>query len=372
MKIAHLNYFPHGIDRGIYNKFVTKSEETIKNNLDLHFYVLSDFNEDVNSHLRIIKTKYSKKYQLKFFRFSVIERNFNFDAFDYVILRYPSTKDFSSRRFIKKHGRKIISEHHTNEIAEYKLAGNSILNHFKMFLENSNSGYYLSRVKAIVGVTNEIVKIEQSKAKSLKPSFVFSNGTRFNKSYPKRTEDEFNVMFCCGIFTAWSGLDRLMRSVEKSNLTRKLNIILIGKILKEDKVKMESLPKNKNVTIQILGSLSKEEITQYYQKVDASFGTLASFKMDMKESCPLKTRESLSYAKPIIYADEDPDFNGNENWNLKLSPTDDIIDLEEIIQFLEKIRADKNIEQEIEDYVKEKIEWGIKLKKLVSFISNLE
>ena len=372
MKIAHLNYFPHGIDKGIYNKFITKSEEAIKNNLGLHFYVLSDFHEDVNSHLTIIKTKYTKKYQLKLLRFSVIERNFNFDAFDFVILRYPSTKDFSSRRFIKKYGHKIISEHHTNELAEYKLAGNSISNNFKMFLENSNSGHYLSRVKAIVGVTDEIVKLEQSKTNRLKPSFVFSNGTQFNKSYQKLTGDEFSIIFCCGIFTVWSGLDRLLRSIEKSKLTRKLNIILIGKILEEEKAKIASLSKNKNVTIQILGPLSKEEIIPYYQKVDASFGTLALFKKDMKEACPLKTRESLSYAKPIIYAYEDSDFSGNENWNLKLSPTDDIIDLEEIILFLEKVRENKNIEQEIEKYVKEKIEWGVKLKKLVSFIANLK
>ena len=372
MKIAHLNYFPQGIDKGIYNKFITKSEEAIKNKLEIDFFVLSNFNEEVNSNLKIVKIKYTKEYHLKFFRFSVIERNFNFDAFEFVILRYPSTKDFSSRRFIKKYGHKIISEHHTNEIAEYKLAGNSILNHFKVYLEKFNSSYYLSKVNAIVGVTDEIVKLEQSKTNRLKPSFVFSNGTRFNKSYQKRTEDEFSIIFCCGIFTAWSGLDRLLRSVEKSNLTKKLNIILIGKILKEENDKIASLPKNKNITIQTLGPLSKEEIIPYYQKVDASFGTLASFKMDMKEACPLKTRESLSYGKPIIYAYEDSDFSGNENWNLKLSPTDEIIDLEEIILFLEKVRGNENIEQEIEKYVKERIEWGVKLKKLVSFIANLK
>ena len=368
MQIAHLNYFPYGIDKGVYHKLKIKSELAIKHKIQIKFYVLSNYKEKVNDHFEILSISNVNIVLKKFFRYLVIEKNFDFSSYDKIILRYPKCNDFSSNYFIKKYGHKIYSEHHTLEIDEFASYGKGLRNRFKILLEKRNIKFYVNNVRGIIGVTNEITKSKTIYLKDSKPVFLFSNGSCFKKPLKRLKNSEcLNFLFVCSVFSPWSGLERLLNSLNNYNFDRCVKITLIGKLSKEQLNLVDKVNKKNLLSINTTGVVSPEKLEEYYQEADACFGTLALYKKNMKEACSLKVREALSYGKPVIYAYDDTDFTGNEKWNLKFESNDTLLDIEQILSFVSDIQHDKSLGSEIEEYFEKNISWVPKLKNLEIF-----
>ena len=366
MKIAHLNFFPYGVEVGIYNKLKLKSEIALKQNISIKFYIISNYEQKVNANFEIIKVSHSNLLLIKLFRFWVIEQSFDFSSYNTIILRYPSVADFYARTFIRKYGHKIISEHHTLINGEFSSFGR-FQDGLKIIFENLNNRYYLQNIKGIVGVTNEIIEEQKKIIKSNKPSFLFSNGGVYQNSIKKNQNNEISLLFSCGQFTPWSGIDRLLKSLDAFDSPQKITIYIIGQLSDIQKESIEKIKEKNKISIVVTGLLRPNQMKEYYLKTDACFGTLALHIKKMKEACPLKTREALSYGKPIIYAYDDPDFSGNEKWNLKLEPNDSMLDLNTIVQFVEDTKKDAALEAEIKQFFTENISWQSKLKNLESF-----
>lgn len=367
MYIAHLNYFPYGIDKGIYNKLKIKSELASKHGIRIKFYVLSNYEERVNDNFKIISIANVNIVLKKYFRYIVIEKNFDFSEYDKIILRYPKCNDFSSKYFIKKYGHKIYSEHHTLEINEFASYGTGLINQIKILLEKRNVKFYVNNVKCIIGVTKEIIKSKTKYLKKPKPVFLFSNGGSFRKSFHSSINPiSINFLFICSEFTPWAGLERLLLSFKNFNLKKRVEIKLIGKLSQDQLKLVDEVDKNPFITIITTGVISNH-LEEHYKETDVCFGSLAAHKKKMKEGCSLKVREALSYGKPIVYAYEETDFTGNENWNLKFESNDTELDVEKILRFAEKVRNDKNIKNEIEDYFQKNISWLPKLRNLETF-----
>lgn len=368
MHIAHLNYFPYGIDKGIYHKLKIKSELALKSEIQIKFYVLSNYGEKVNDHFEIISISNVNIILKKFFRYYVIEKNFDFSKYDKIILRYPKSNDFSSNYFIKKYGHKIYSEHHTLEIDEFASYGKSFRNQFKIFLEKKNIKFYVNNVKGIIGVTNEIINSKTVYLNNPKPVFLFSNGSSFRKSLKRLKNSEcLNFLFVSSVFPPWSGLDRLLNSLKNYNFEKSVKITLIGKLSKEQLIFVNEVNKKNLLSIITTGVVSPNRLEEYYKEADACFGSLALHKNNMKEACSLKVREALSYCKPVIYAYDETDFTGNEKWNLKCESNDSLLDIGKILSFTEEVRKDDNIVCEIEEYFEKNISWVPKLKNLEIF-----
>lgn len=368
MQIAHLNYFPYGIDKGVYHKLKIKSELALKHEIQIKFYVLSNYKEKVNDNFEIISISNVNIVLKKFFRYLVIEKNFDFSRYDKIILRYPKSNDFSSIYFIKKYGHKIYSEHHTLEIDEFASYGKGLSNRFKIYLEKKNIKFYVNNVRGIIGVTNEIINSKTKYLKNSKPVFLFSNGSCFEKSLKRLKNSEcLNFLFVCTVFSPWSGLERLLNSLNNYNFDRCVKITLIGKLSKEQLNLVDKVNKKNLLSINTTGVVSPEKLEEYYQEADACFGTLALYKKNMNEACSLKVRGALSYGKPVIYAYDDTDFTGNEKWNLKFESNDSLLDIEQILSFVFDIQQDKSLGSEIEEYFEKNISWVPKLKNLEIF-----
>lgn len=373
MEIAHLNYFPYGIDIGIYNKLKVKSELAIKNKIKIKFYVISNFEEEINQNLKIIKCDTKNILELKLFKYNVIKRNFDFNKYQRIILRYPKCIDFSSRSFITEYGNKIFTEHHALEVEEIKvLEGNSFMTKFKVFIEKINRVYFLNKTRGIIGVTNHILDSKNELLHSPKPTFLFSNGNLFQEQLLNHGEPNvYKLLFISGTFSQpWAGLERLISSLDEYTGKNKVVLTLIGQLTNTQLSLIKQLNIKPNISVIVKGQIFKSNLRKYYVETDACFGSLSPHKSDSQEACALKIREALSFSKPIIYAGIDTDIKSKVKWALNIEANDDLIDFDAIINFLDLIKTNPDFGSEIEEYFNANISWLPKLKRLVNFCLN--
>ena len=155
-----------------------------------------------------------------------------------MVIRYGYAIDFSCNNFFKKYSGKIITEHHTNEVWETKLEAKNLKRKIKLLREINNSPKLLEKTAGIIGVTNEIRKIQLNKINIDKPSIVISNGidigsVSFTRFQPFDNK-ELKLIFVSSAFRSCHGLDLLIDSLHKYKGQYKIILLLIGDIYYED------------------------------------------------------------------------------------------------------------------------------------------
>ena len=124
MKILHVNYLPSSIV--IKEKKIQEmAQAATRENLPIHFLVLNDSINKLDSHIEFRKiglpgnSKLKKTFQM-LFRYWYLRWHLKNEQFDIMVLRYPLAMGFGAYRFYKKYGSKTYTEHHTNEVIELR------------------------------------------------------------------------------------------------------------------------------------------------------------------------------------------------------------------------------------------------------------
>ena len=380
MNIAYVTVLP-AYSISIAKKIKEKADIAKKLNLNIDFYYINPDKEIKQDNFKSIKIKYSSqvflnKMLFKLNLFNNIEKKIELEKYDYIVLRYPLVDSFFWT-FINKYGYKIISEHHTNEIAEL-FSSPRIFDKLRAFNEALFSKYYLAKVRAIIGVTDEITYLEVKKSKCIHiPHKTISNGINLDKveftKFKKFDGKTLDIIFVASYFYPWHGLNIILDALENYNGSVKINLNLVGEVSKKDKIIISNL-KNNKVKINLLGKKDGKDLDDiFYNSTIAistiAISTIAISTKKMKQACPLKTREYIARGIPFIYGYEDVDLKGNEKFVFKINPNN--LDFNQIIDFANKVSQDENISFEMRDFAMKNLDFRVKLKNLYDFIFSL-
>ncbi|MBN1480980.1 glycosyltransferase [candidate division KSB1 bacterium] len=105
----------------------------------------------------------------------------------------------------------------------------------------------------------------------------------------------------------WHGVDKILVMAE---IFKDWQFTVIGL----EKSYFHSPPANINFT----GFLQKESYSSIMQRADIGIGSLALYRKQMYEACPLKVREYLAYGLPVIIGYRDTDFMDGASFILEL------------------------------------------------------
>lgn len=124
---------------------------------------------------------------------------------------------------------------------------------------------------------------------------------------------------------AWHGVDKI---IDLAVVLPEIEFHIVG-------VKVRSVGIPSNVVLH--GRMDWVELNALYQNMDFGFGTLALHRKNMKEACPLKSREYLAYGLPIVGAYVDTDLSG-EDFFLEIANTESgVLEAkEEILKFAKR------------------------------------
>lgn len=309
---------------------------------------------------------YFNFYPFRFFYAWILTLRLSY-TYDIVLLRHitfdPFAFIFSS--FIPNR----ISVHHAKEVEELLLIRKGKLGKILSALEKKTGKHAVKKTLGILGVTSEIAKYQQKTRSPEKLSYIYPNGIDIQQikiATDERETTKVNAVFICGTFAPWHGLDKLIKSINESDLNEKeLKIHLIGKISQNQIEEINNLNHKKNI-FKIHGFLNIDQYQKIINKADLGIGSLAMERENLKEGATLKVRELLAmgiavYSNhkdtaipeefPFFYKDDDLNINNLLDFGKKIKKTH----REDIRIASEKYISKYNAMQNVVDWINEKI-----------------
>jgi len=377
LKVAHISIIP-AFSPGIFKKIEDKAKISRENNLGIDFYIINPSFESHLENFHAIKvwnekipTNFLKKIVFRVFKITYIEKYIPLEKYDAIVLRYPLVDGFGTIKFFKKYGYKLFTEHHSDEISELFSVGRAV-DIFRALLEKYFAKKILSNIKGIIGVTDEIRKLELAKIKKQIPSITIANGINPESfsytGFIPFDGKNLNLIFVASKFLPWHGLEKFLNLLEKYDGNVFIQLKLIGNLSNEQRKKIKQF-NNKNVSIVSVGNVYGSDLDYHMKKSNLGISSLALSKNKMQEACPLKSREYIVRGIPFIYAYKDSDLNGDELFAKRFE--EDKISLDAIIKFAILVTSNKNqVEKNMEQYV-DIVSWKNKLIKMKQFCKSV-
>ncbi len=292
--------------------------------------------------------------------------------YDYIYMRFnPLFLGFI--KLVKKYKNKFIFEHNSIEREEYK--SNKSINTITSLLFDK---YVRKYAFCYVAVTDQVHNYQKKLYNNIE-GISLSNGIEVSK-YPQRKPPKYdnkniNLLFI-GNIRYWHGLERIFKSIANYRGDKNVILNIYGPINEKDS--LSNLIKELGIEKKVVfnGYKSKKEMDKLFDNAHIAIGSLGCYKKNIDYACTLKNREYFSRGIPVVFSeiDQDMPMKYNKKYFLKVENNDTIFDLQDIIDFVEKIYNDdiNKITSEIREYALKNLDYKVKIKKLKGYINEQE
>lgn len=214
------------------------------------------------------------------------------EYYDVIVLRYLPF-ELHQLIFILFCRKPVCLIHHTQELLELK-SRSSFVNSLKILIESIVAPLCIRKSKYIVGVTDEILRYEFSRAKLEDAiGYVYPNGIGFESGpVADKRGDSIQLLFLASYFYEWHGVDLLLQAMAESDDCFVLH--LVGTLNSEDQLRA-----NRDNRVVCHGLLSEAEVKKLAQSCWLGLSSFALHRKGMHEACTLKVREYLQMGLPV-------------------------------------------------------------------------
>lgn len=358
------------------------------------------FSDSVDSELKLndfitifpLKTqqvhkKYFKSYfdsdAINAFVYDFIEDRIT-DSDILFIRHYRTTRNYI--KILKKYAKKIILYIPSNTIAE----------NFRERQVNQNAGliskllswweyfrcfyvfeFYLlrnliSRLKSVVVFTPEFAEIIKSKAWGSVRVIYNRDGVACNEVPCRKINAEthdnvIKLLFMKGssMQQSWSGLERLVESIEHNGKNR-FQLFITGRMPDPRSFQKDF--------ITLTGNLSMNDLIDLVNKVDLGVSNLSNYLIGFNSTANLKSREYYARGLPFIQANNMPDIDQTEakKYYLNIPNLNQTINMDAIYDFAIKMRKDENHPFKMRSFAEENLDWKITVKELAESLRKIQ
>lgn len=388
MRIAHVNWLPRLAGwSGIIGKLRQQAQAARRAELPLEVVVVTadpPVVDDGVIYRRIASASATppSRFSQALCRLRLIELSVDLTAYDAVVLRYPGAADFTLDGFLARHGRRLVSEHHTDQLAELRLLATSPAGWAKLALEQVRGRRFLAGVRGIVAVTEELRRLQlarcPSPANARVASTAIANGIDVAATaatgFTAFDGRELVLIFSAARFWPWQGLDRLLAGIAAYSGPLRIVLHLLGEVEAGDLAAITRLRQSAGERIQIHthGVLDAVASDAIYRQANLALSTLALHRKAMTEACPLKTREYVARGLPLVYAYQDPDLVADHQGWLRLPSNDGPVEINEVVAYAERLagHTGQGLAAELRAYAAHHLDWQGKLTRLCAFVQS--
>lgn len=330
------------------------------------------------------ETTYSVKYGISHYRYSVYRllKTIPLDC-DVVYTRFPGTIDlifYNTLRILSKRGLKVVLELPTYPI------GNELIQGIK---NDFTKKRYLSLITHTVAVGIHRVLSRNLKTKIYKivtympydkiwgvKTIQIDNGVDTNQvpaidwDIRTRNDDSINMIVVANV-SIWHGIDRLIRGIKdyySGKHSRHITLSIIGDSPLCSDLKSLSDELGLQEYIFFKGSKFGNELRQEYEKADIAIGSLGMHRINVLNGSTLKVKEYCSLGIPFVYAYNERCLDPNFPYALKLQPCESNIDIEEVIDFYNKVLSKENVSEIMHQFAEDNFTWEKQMKAVVEAV----
>lgn len=170
-----------------------------------------------------------------------------------------------------------------------------------------------------------------------------SNGikaTEIWKEYPKKNNSCYEFISVSSL-AEWHGVDRFIKSMKNSKENNiKLNIVGPEN---DYTLCLRELVKNYALENKVIfhGFLNKERVDEIYKEMHIAIGSLGRHRSGVVVLSSLKNREYLSKGLPMIYSEQDLDFDGKE-FVYKVLADESLFEIDLILDWYSRINIEES------------------------------
>lgn len=304
----------------------------------------------------------------------------DFKYIDYIYLRRPFFMGAGFIHFLKKIKTKNNRVKIIVEIPTYPYDGelNSYIGNFPLYIKdkiNRRKLYkYIDRL-VIVGNTTNIKDLWGI------PVVWIMNGINC-AAIPHRNigniyKNKTIHCICVSSFEFWHGYDRLLEALgnyyQKSGIKRNIVLHMVGDGAQKECYDRIVKKYNLQAHVKFEGMLHGERLDKIYDCATLAIECLGMYRKNMELSSSLKSREYLAKGLPIVAAGKnDVVEKTGFPYYLELSNDDSSIDIEEILQFYDRIYPDESsfnsINQKIRDFAEKYLDLSVTMKEVLDYL----
>lgn len=207
-----------------------------------------------------------------------------------------------------------------------------------------------------------------------KPAVNISNGISLELVKPREPEydpDAIHILALASM-SYWHGYDRLIRSLAEYTGSMDVKIHMVGGndggAIPEWKALVEELGLQEKVLFH--GQKSGADLDEFFNLCDVGVNSLGMYRKGFSMTSELKSRDYSGRGLPFICSVDDPDLQHTQEpmW-LRVANDDSIPDMQEIVDFALRMRADENIVSKLRAYAQEYLTWEAQYKAMFDVVT---
>jgi hypothetical protein len=291
-----------------------------------------------------------------------------------VYFRYPLA-DFLFLKFLKKNIEyRFITEH--QEIDNKLRIGIFGPDWKEDILDFLYGKTIRNLIIGFVGVSSQLTnQIGYLGLKTRNNRYFLVNGNGINTSkFPVRKFPNFDgqtlKLLFVGMGFRYQGLHRLLISMEDYySSTFKVRIIVHVAGVSSEKTYLKKYLKNPLVSESVVFHefIPPQKIDLLAEECHLAVNSLSLHQIGIKIASTLKSREYFARGIPFITSSSDDDFNDENPYILKVSGDENPFDIQELIDFANRLNVKSEHPQEMRQYALEYLDWSVKMKRLLTF-----
>ena len=194
------------------------------------------------------------------------------------------------------------------------------------------------------------------------------------EEYPlrKRKHEEGKlVLLAVSSMQKWNGYERIilgMKNYYENHGTMDIVFKLVGDGSDTNYYKRLVRENHLEDKVFFLGRMDGEKLDKEYDSADIGAGTLGMFKLNLENATAIKLREYCTRGLPFIYGYNDLGFDGNEEYVLKVSNEEQLVDMNEVIEWYSSIKEQQDLALKMRTKAEKEFTWEILLKPVVDYL----
>jgi len=376
MKIAHVNF---AVEASVDQKLERLAEAARESGYEMSVVNFSQHAKPGiygNLHVYALpgrrlgkKTAPKAQWPFRLFVAARVVRSLGVDA---VILRYPKLP-FGGLRFLKRVGVPVITEHHTDELAEI-LGDGSPLRRAAAAFETFLRRRFLGRVAGYIGVTPEITRGLRKECPGV-PGKMLANGIQVTtvpfEGFHAYDGGELRMIMVASEFFYWHGLERLLTGMLRYSGSASFRLILLGTVPVGYTPLLKLCGNHPSITVECPGAVYGDSLQDYFRGVHLAVASLGLYRKRMEEACPLKSREYMARGVPFVYGYSDPEIDVNAPYALKVINTPEPIDMDRIVAFAVSLSKNADVARIMRGKAERDFDLSVKIGEMFRFLEEV-
>jgi glycosyltransferase involved in cell wall biosynthesis len=367
--LAHVNFT---VDRSVELKLERMAAAARALHLPMDFLVYSAAGEPVRRENFILRRlpggrlfgRLAARFQWPF-RLIWAARDLGPARYGAVILRYPKLP-FGWRTFLHRAGVPVITEHHTDEVAEIRGSSGWVRRAAAAVERHLRAGF-LRRISGVIGVTPEITARIRAEAPQATARTI-TNGVDV-ASVPATGFVPFDgavlrMVSVASEFVPWQGLDRLLNGMLNYRGPVLMDLVLVGSVPAALAGLIQRCTERPGITIQCPGLVFGPELDTLLAHANLAIASLGLFRKQMSQACPLKVREYTARGIPFVYGYEDPDLPEDVGFAMRVPNDERPVDMEAVICFAARTAGETDLSGRMRAFAGRQMDWSGKVRIL--------